>query len=346
MTNQKIKVVVTGACGYIGSHTLVDLIQSGYEVISIDSLDNSQESVLDAVNKITGKRVKNYAVDLSIQDAWKTIHRAEPDVQAIIHFAAFKAVGESVEQPLKYFHNNVGSLLEILKWIEFASIPYLIYSSSCTVYGETTDLPVTESTPFGNASSPYGRTKQIGEWMIQDFYKSNKKKAISLRYFNPAGAHESVLIGESPLKPALNLVPIITETAIGKRREFSVYGNDYPTRDGSCERDYIHVMDLASAHTKALDYLMAQKTDLSFEAFNLGIGKPYSVFEMISEFESFSHIKLNYVIGARRPGDVISIYADNTKALQLLKWKPQRDLKSILESAWNWEKYQWSKAPH
>lgn len=334
----KVKIAVTGGCGYIGSHAIIDLLNSGYDVISVDSLLNSSESVLDGIQKITGKRIINYRIDLSVEDSWLELASKEKNIQGIIHFAALKAVGESVQHPLTYYKNNVGGLIEVLKWMKFAGIPYLIYSSSCTVYGQTNDLPVTESTVFGEATSPYGRTKQIGEWMLQDLFTGPDQKAISLRYFNPAGAHESALIGEAPTNPALNLVPVITETAIGKRDQLIVHGTNYDTPDGTCIRDYIHVMDLANAHTKALNYLMNHSDSLPFNAFNLGIGKGHSVLEMIHSFELLSGVKLNYKIGPRRPGDAESIYADNTKAIQLLDWKPTRNLQMILESAWNWEK--------
>lgn len=336
--NTKIKIAVTGGCGYIGSHAIIDLLNSGYDVISVDSLANSSEAVLDGIQKITGKRIINYRIDLSVENSWREFVSKEKDIQGIIHFAALKAVGESVQHPLTYYKNNVGGLIEVLKWMKFAGIPYLIYSSSCTVYGQTNDLPVTEATAFGEATSPYGRTKQIGEWMLQDLFTGPEQKAISLRYFNPAGAHESALIGEAPTNPALNLVPVITETAIGKRDQFIVHGTNYNTPDGTCIRDYIHVMDLANAHTKALNYLMNHSDGLPFDAFNLGIGKGHSVLEMIHSFELLSGVKLNYQMGPRRPGDTESIYADNTKAIQLLDWKPTRNLDMILESAWKWEK--------
>lgn len=336
--NKKIKVAVTGGCGYIGSHVIVDLLNSGYEVISVDSLINSSEEVLDGIQKITGKRIINYRIDLSQENSWRELLALEKGIQGIIHFAALKAVGESVLHPLEYYKNNVGGLIEVLKWMELAAIPYLIYSSSCTVYGQTQELPVTEATVFGEATSPYGRTKQIGEWMLQDLFKGPEQKVISLRYFNPAGAHESGLIGEASTNPALNLVPVITETAIGKRTQFMVHGANYNTPDGTCIRDYIHVMDLANAHTKALEYIMKHSDVPPFSAFNLGIGKGHSVMEMIQSFESLSGVQLNYQIGPRRPGDAESIYADNTKAIQLLDWKPQRDLNTILKSAWNWER--------
>lgn len=339
MKRAKMKIAVTGGCGYIGSHTIVDLLNAGYDVISIDSLVNSSETAIDGIQKITGKRIINYKIDLSVENSWHELLEIEKDVQGIIHFAAFKAVGESVQHPLVYYKNNVCGLIEVLKWMDKASIPYLIYSSSCTVYGQTSELPVTETAVFGEATSPYGRTKQIGEWLLQDLFTGTTRKAISLRYFNPAGAHDSGWIGEAPTNPALNLVPVITETAIGKRSRFTVYGNDYNTPDGSCIRDYIHIMDLANAHTKALDYLIAHPNAPSYDAFNLGIGKGYSVLEMIKMFELISGLKLNYQLGPRRPGDAESIYADNSKAIKILNWTPKRNLEMILQSAWNWERH-------
>jgi len=332
------KVLVTGGTGYIGSHTVVDLINNGFEVVTIDNLTNSHDSVLDGVEKITGVRVKNYRTDLVDLAAVLEVFNEHPDITGVIHFAAFKAVGESVDKPLAYFRNNLVGLMNLLSCMETFSIPNLIFSSSCSVYGNAEELPVTEDTPFQEAESPYARTKQMGEDIIRDFAKVHPdNKTILLRYFNPSGAHESAIIGESPSNPASNLVPVITETAIGKRASMTVFGDDYDTRDGSCIRDYIHVMDLANAHTKALQYLLAEKNKTNCEVFNLGIGAGVSVLEAIQAFEKVSGKKLNYQIGPRRPGDVIAIYANNEKSERELEWKPKRDINVIMQSAWDWE---------
>lgn len=335
--NRKHKIAITGGCGYIGSHTMVDLIQNGYEVFSVDSLVNSSEDALLGVERITGKKIRNYRYDLADPEIYRKLSSEEGEVTAIIHFAALKAVGESVDQPLRYYHNNVNSMLNVLRWMGNSGIPYLVFSSSCTVYGDHCELPVKESQAFGICSSPYGKSKQICEWIMMDVLKVIQKQGISLRYFNPAGAHESGYLGEAPSQPALNLVPVITETAVGKRNQMMVYGNDYPTRDGSCIRDYVHIMDLAQAHTQALEYMLENKLILDFEAFNLGIGKGLSVLEMISAFEHVSGQKLNYQIGPRRAGDMAEIYADPTKAISLLKWKPKRGVEEIMSTAWEWE---------
>lgn len=333
----KTKIAVTGGCGYIGSHTIVDLLQNGYDVICLDSLVNSREDVLKGVMQITGKEVRNYKIDLSDASSWHVLADEFQDVSGIIHFAALKAVGESVQHPLRYYDNNLNALLTVFKWMDAAKIPNLIFSSSCTVYGERCSLPVRETQEFGLTRSPYGKTKQMGEWMMMDYLFSSSKRGISLRYFNPAGAHESALIGEDPCNAALNLVPVITETAIGKRKSLTVFGNDYPTRDGSCIRDYVHIMDLARAHTLAVEYLLRDKLSGSFDAFNLGIGKGLSVLEMIHAFEKTTSQKLNYQIGPRRPGDIPEIWADTSKAENQLNWKAERGVEEIMRSAWEWE---------
>ncbi|MCF8244436.1 MAG: UDP-glucose 4-epimerase GalE [Saprospiraceae bacterium] len=332
------KVLVTGGCGYIGSHTIVDLINNGFEPISIDNLSNADEKALDGIQKITGKQVRNYAIDLCDLEKARAVFEENPGIVGIIHFAALKSVEESVFQPLRYFHNNLESLLNVLACATEFGVPNFIFSSSCSVYGNTTELPVTESTPFQEAECPYARTKQMGEKIIEDFAKVTKDvRAISLRYFNPAGAHESALIGESPRTKANNLVPVITETAIGKRASMTVFGSDYDTRDGSCVRDYIHVMDLAAAHTACLRYLMGGKNSLPSEIFNVGIGNGVTVLEAIYAFEKVTDQKLNYIMGPRRAGDVVSIYANRDKAERLLGWKPVRDIEEIMRSAWAWQ---------
>ncbi len=332
------KILVTGGCGYIGSHTLVDLIDHGFEVVSVDNLVNSSEEVLDGVEAITGVRVRNYPIDLCDLNATHRLFEEEEDIQGIIHFAALKAVGESVFQPLRYFRNNLNSLLNVLDCMKQFGVPDLIFSSSCSVYGNADELPVTETTPWQPAESPYGRTKQMGEHIIGDVtHAFPELNAILLRYFNPAGAHESALIGESPINPASNLVPVITETAIGKRREMTVFGDDYDTRDGSNIRDYIHVMDLANAHTKALQYLQRGRNTESCEVYNLGIGEGVTVLEAIHAFERVTGRKLNYSIGERRAGDVVAIYANYDKAKKRLGWTPQRNIDDIMRTAWKWE---------
>lgn len=333
------KVLVTGGTGYIGSHTVIDLIDNGFEVISIDSYLNSEPEVLDRIEAITGVRVKNYAVDLTDAVATHKVFAEHPDLQGIIHFAALKAVGESVEKPWEYFHNNMNSLLNVLKAAADFNVPNFIFSSSCSVYGNADELPVTEDTPMKEAESPYARTKQMGEHIIQDFAKAHPAfKAILLRYFNPAGAHESAKIGESPTYNASNLVPVITETAIGKRAQVTVFGSDYDTRDGSCVRDYIHVMDLANAHTKSLEYLMADKNEEACEVFNVAIGAGVSVLEAVEAFERSTNQKLNYKVGERRAGDVVAIYANLDKAAAKLGWQPKRNIDDIMRTAWEWEK--------
>ncbi len=333
------RVLVTGGCGYIGSHTLVDLIDHGFDVVSVDNLINSSDDVLEGVRQITGVQVKNHVTDLEDREATLAVFAEEAPLDGVIHFAALKQVGESVEQPLRYFRNNLNSLLNVLEAMELNGIRNLIFSSSCSVYGNADSLPVTEETPLQEAESPYGRTKQMGEQIIRDVSLAHKDlRSILLRYFNPAGAHESALIGEAPINPASNLVPVITETAIGKRDQMVVFGDDYDTRDGSCVRDYIHVMDLANAHTRALEYLLQGKQRESTGLYNLGIGEGVTVLEAIQAFERVTGEKLNYRIGARRPGDVVAVYANNDRAIKELAWNPERDIEAIMRSAWAWEK--------
>ena len=332
------KILVTGGCGYIGSHTIVDLIQHGYEVISADNNSRSSIQILEGVEKITGKKIKNYQVDLCVFDDTHAIFQENPDIIGIIHFAAYKAVGESVENPLMYFDNNINSLLNILKCCSSFAVPYFVFSSSCTVYGNPDESPVTEQTPIKQAESPYGYTKQMGEQIVQQTVNSNHIQSILLRYFNPVGAHPSIEIGELPIGRPANLVPAITQTAIGKLPQMQVFGNDYPTRDGSCVRDYIHVSDIAHAHTLALDYLIAEKNTDNCEVFNLGTGNGYTVLEAINTFEKVSEQKLNYVISARRSGDITGIFANNTKAKEQLGWIPKFSLEDMMHTAWEWEK--------
>jgi len=331
------KILVTGGCGYIGSHTIVSLIESGYEVISIDSLVNSYAKVFDNIEKITSVNVTNLQVDLRDPKATKEALAPHHDIDAIIHFAALKAVGESCDSPQLYFDNNVKSLLHILEFAQEASVNNFVFSSSCTVYGIPHILPVTEETPLQPANSPYGRTKQIGEDILRDMSQHTDLDVLSLRYFNPAGAHPSGLIGEESRNPALNLIPVITETGAGKREKCKVFGSDYDTRDGSCIRDYIHVVDLAEAHVKALDYMISGKKKDSFDVYNLGIGDGVTVLEAIKAFEKISDLSLNYEVGPRRAGDVPAIYSNYNKAKSQLGWTPKYDIEDIMKSAWAWE---------
>ncbi len=331
------KILVTGGCGYIGSHTIVDLVNNGFDVVCADNNSRSNEAILDGVEKIIGKKIKNYKVDLCIYDDTYAIFQENPDIKGIIHFAAYKAVGESVEKPLMYFENNLASLVNILKCAEEFNVPHFVFSSSCTVYGNPDSMIVTEETPQKPAESPYGATKQMGEQIIKDTVKGSSLKAILLRYFNPVGAHPSINIGELPIGKPANLVPAITQTAIGKIPMMQVFGTDYDTKDGSCVRDFIHVCDIAHAHTLALNYLINRKNNSNCEVFNLGTGNGYTVLEAIAAFEKVSGVKLNYQLGPRRPGDVIAIYANNNKAKNSLGWNPAYGLDVMMDTAWKWE---------
>ncbi|HEX6916067.1 MAG TPA: UDP-glucose 4-epimerase GalE [Chitinophagaceae bacterium] len=331
------KILVTGGCGYIGSHTIVDLIENGFEVISVDDNSRSTDYLLDGIQKITGKKIKNYHVDLKNCDDTLAIFQENPDINGVIHFAAYKAVGESVQEPLLYYENNIYSLVNLLKCVQEFRVPYFVFSSSCTVYGNPDEVPVTEDTPEKKAESPYGATKQMGERIVQDFAAQSKTACILLRYFNPVGAHPSIRIGELPLGRPANLVPAITQTAIGKLPQMQVFGDDYPTRDGSCVRDYIHVSDIAHAHTLSMRYLMDGKNKARCEVFNLGSGNGVTVLEAIRAFESVSGVKLNYVMGPRRPGDVVSVYANNDRAVQALGWNIRFNLEEMMDTAWRWE---------
>ncbi|MEP6845479.1 MAG: UDP-glucose 4-epimerase GalE, partial [Panacibacter sp.] len=330
------KILVTGGCGYIGAHTLVDLIENGFEPICVDNNSRSTTSLLLGVKNITGKDVKNYKVDLCNYDDTFAVFQENTDIEGIIHFAAYKSVGESVKFPLMYFENNLFSLVNILKCVKEFNISNFIFSSSCTVYGGPDEIPVTENSPLKPAESPYGATKQMGEDIVKEASNA-QNRSILLRYFNPVGAHASALIGELPLGKPENLVPAITQTAIGKLKKMTVYGDDYPTRDGSCLRDYIHVGDIAHAHTLALQYLMDQKNKLNCEIFNLGSGNGVTVLEAIESFEKVSGVKLNYEIGPRRPGDVIAVYANNELARSVLGWNPGYTLDEMMATAWKWE---------
>ncbi len=331
-------ILVTGGCGYIGAHTIVDLQDHGFDVVSIDNFSRSDGSMLAGIEAITGRPVKNYSVDLCDVEATRKVFEKHPEITGVIHFAAFKSVPESVSKPLLYYRNNLNSLLNILDCIRAFKIPHFVFSSSCSVYGNTAALPVKESTPLEEAESPYARSKQIGEKMITDFSKIYDGHSVLLRYFNPVGAHRSASIGELPYGKPETLVPVITQTAVGKIKTLTVFGTDYPTRDGSCIRDYIHVMDIANAHTKALQYLQAQKAIDKVEIFNLGTGKGITVLEAIKTFENISGQPLNYTLGPRRDGDVAAIYADNQKARTGLNWTLAYSLEDMMLTAWNWEK--------
>ncbi len=334
------KILITGGTGYIGSHTAIELLQNTqYEVISIDNFVNSSPETVQRVSEITGKNWKNYPIDLCDFAATKQVFAENPDITGIIHFAAFKSVGESVEFPLNYYANNVISLINILRLCEEFGVKNVVFSSSCSVYGNIEKMPVTEETPIAKAECPYANTKVIGEQMIHDFVKNNDIHAVILRYFNPVGAHISAKIGENPINKPNNLVPVITQTAIGKIPKLRVFGGDYPTRDGSCVRDYIHVSDIANAHTKAIDFLQARKGQHQVETFNLGTGEGITVLEAIQAFETVSGQKLNYEIGARRAGDVVTIYADCTKSMQVLGWQPQYGILEMMQTAWKWEQF-------
>ncbi|MGB1120544.1 MAG: UDP-glucose 4-epimerase GalE [Saprospiraceae bacterium] len=333
------KVLVTGGCGFIGSHTLVSLINNGYDVISIDDNSRSTTQTLDGVEAITGVKVKNYKVDLCDFDKTAAVFEENPDISGVIHFAAYKSVMESVSVPLMYHRNNLNGLLNILECIKKYNVKSFVFSSSCSVYGNIETLPVTEDTPFKEAECPYARTKQIGEFIIRDFAKANPKiNSIVLRYFNPAGAHPSGKLGEISWGKPIYLVPVITDTALGKREKMTVFGADYDTRDGSCVRDFIHVMDLADAHTNSLEFAANDKGTSNCETFNLGIGEGVTVLEAILAFEKTSGLKLNYEIGDRRDGDVVAIYAEPSKAFNVLGFKPQYTIEDIMKTAWEWDR--------
>ncbi len=330
------KILVAGGVGYIGSHTVVELHNAGYEVVIVDDLSNSNIRILDQLEKITGKRHTFHHLDLSDAKAVETFAANNKDISGIIHFAAFKAVGESVEQPLKYYRNNFYSLINLLSYYPTTNF---VFSSSCTVYGQPDTLPVTEASEVKKAESPYGNTKQIAEEILQETAKATAGlNVIALRYFNPVGAHKSALIGELPNGVPQNLVPFITQSAIGKRGPIRVFGDDYDTPDGSAIRDYIHVVDLAKAHVAAIKRLEDGKVD-SYDVFNLGTGRGSSVLEIIKAFEQSTGEKLNYEIAPRREGDIEKIYGDVTKSKEVLGWQTELDLNEMMRSAWEWEKY-------
>lgn len=335
----RIKILVTGGLGYIGSHTVVELIQSGFEVVIVDDLSNSREEVLDGISQITGYRPVFHEVDLCNEKELWHVLKCEKGIESVIHFAASKAVGESVENPLKYYRNNLVGLINLVNVMQESQVKNMVFSSSCTVYGQPKKLPVNEQSPFLPAQSPYGNTKQVCEEILQDYANAESDfGVVALRYFNPAGAHPSGLIGEYPLGKPTNLVPVITQSAHGKSGPFKVFGKDYSTPDGTAVRDYIHVVDLAKAHVKAMELLLSEEKQQAFLALNVGTGHGVSVLEIIKAFEQENNLKLNYEIVARRAGDIEKVYADATQVRQRLGWKPQFTLKDIMRDAWNWQK--------
>lgn len=333
------KIIVTGGAGYIGSHTIIELLENtNYEIISIDNFSNSSSTTYDRIEKITGTRIKAYNVDLCNKNETELIFQSEKEIIGIIHFAAFKSVPESVSNPYKYYHNNINSLLNLLELSLKHKVQNFIFSSSCSVYGDLDKMPVSEETILNKALSPYAFTKQIGEQILKDYTNIHSNlNVIALRYFNPAGAHISGLIGEDPINPPSSLTPVIMRTASGKQEKMMVHGTNFNTRDGSCIRDYVHVMDIANAHVLALNNLFNSK-DSNFDIINLGSGNGVSVLEAIEAFERVTGQKLNYKFGPKREGDVEAIYSDNVKAKQKLSWQVKYSLDDVMKSAWAWEK--------
>ena len=333
------KILVTGGLGYIGSHVVVELQNEGFQVIVIDNLSNSSIDVLDKIIEITGITPLFEKIDLRDKNMVSDFFKRHSDIYGVIHFAASKAVGESSNNPLKYYENNISPLVYILQQLEKIKDQNFIFSSSCTVYGQADKLPITEDTLLKKAESPYGNTKKIGEQIIEDTCKiNNNLNAISLRYFNPIGAHSSAKIGELPIGTPQNLVPFVTQTGIGIREELSIFGKDYPTPDGTCIRDYIHVVDLAKAHVIAMKRIILKDNSDNYEVFNLGTGKGSSVLEVVNAFEEISGIKLNYIFSERRAGDIVAAFADTQKANKILGWKSELSLNEAMLSAWEWEK--------
>lgn len=331
------KILVTGGLGYIGSHTVVALQEAGYEVVIIDDLSNSELFVLERILEITGTKPEFHKIDLKNSESVKTFFD-ENKIDGVIHFAAHKAVGESVQKPLMYFKNNLLSMLNILEEMQVRNFDNFIFSSSCTVYGQADEMPINESAPIKKAESPYAKTKQMGDEILEDFTSAYGKNAISLRYFNPVGAHPSALIGELPKGVPNNLVPFVTQTAAGTRDYLSIFGSDYPTRDGTAIRDYIYVCDLADAHVKALTRLIEKKNKSDLEIFNLGTGIGSTVLEVVKSFEEVNNLKLNYKLVDRRAGDIVEAYADNDLAEKELGWKPETSLAECMRTAWEWQK--------
>lgn len=334
------KVLVTGGLGFIGSHTVVELQDQGFEVVIIDDLSNSSIEILSRIESITGVLPLFEKIDLKESSKVEAFFKTHSDIVGVIHFAASKAVGESVDEPLLYYENNINTLIYVLKELRKLDVSNFIFSSSCTVYGQADELPISEQAPVKKAESPYGNTKQIGEEIITDVCKiGDHFNAIALRYFNPIGAHDSVKIGELPIGVPQNLVPFITQTAIGIREQLLVFGDDYPTADGTCVRDYIHVVDLAKAHVVALQRLLSNSNNSNYEVFNLGTGKGSSVLEVVRSFERVSGLSLNYKIAPRRAGDIISAFADTSKANNELGWRASLSLDDAMSSAWRWEQH-------
>lgn len=330
-----MKVLVTGGLGFIGSHTIVELLNRNIEVVCVDNLSNSKVEIKDRIIQITNKNFNFYNLDITDSNNFETVFVEQKNIDSIIHFAAFKSVSESVTNSFKYYNNNLVGLLNVIQLAEKYK-SNIVFSSSCTVYGEPQTLPIYEDSEIVSPASPYGNTKKICEEILQDFSVNSTIKIVSLRYFNPVGAHESGLIGELPLGIPQNLFPFVTQTAIGIRNELTIYGNDYDTPDGTCIRDYIHVVDLAIAHIKAIEYMEYMKEN--YDVFNIGTGNGISVLEVVKEFERVSNLKLNYKFGDRRNGDIVKIWADNSKAVNVLKWRPELDITAMIESAWNWQK--------
>lgn len=333
------KILVTGGAGYIGAHTVVELQAVGYQPIIIDDFSKSDKTLLDGIEKITGSRNSFYEGDCCDQKFLRSVFDKENGIAGVMHFAAYKSVGESVEQPLQYYRNNLDSLLSLLEVMGEFEVTNLIFSSSCTVYGEPDHIPVDENAPFKRAESPYGATKQMCERILEDATSADKNlKTISLRYFNPIGAHPSALIGELPIDRPNNLVPFITQTAAGIRSKLTIFGNDYDTPDGTCIRDFIHVVDLAKAHVHALKYILSQQESMGYQFYNLGTGEGVSVIQLVKEFIDVTGVSLNYELGPRRPGDVVRTYANPIKAQKELGWETQYSIKDALKHAWDWEK--------
>ncbi|WP_353101070.1 UDP-glucose 4-epimerase GalE [Myroides odoratus] len=333
-----MKILVTGGLGFIGSHTVVALQQKGYEVVVIDDLSNAAVEVVDGIKNITGHAPLFEKIDLRDKSSVFQFFDTHQDIEGVIHFAASKAVGESMKEPLAYYENNFFSLINVLSAMKQKGLDKIIFSSSCTVYGQGEVMPITEEESIKTALSPYGNTKQVGEEIIVDLAKVYPLQAVLLRYFNPIGAHESGFIGESPVGVPYNLIPYITQTAVGIRPYLSIYGDDYDTADGTCVRDYIHVVDLADAHVRAMEYLLKKENTAQVEAFNVGNGQGYSVLELVHSFERVSGIKINYKIVERRPGDIDKAWANTDKIARVLGWKPTKTLDEMLASAWNWER--------
>ena len=330
------KILTTGGAGFIGAHTVVELHKAGFDTVIIDNLSRTDETLLKGIEKILGHKPNFYKGDCCDADFVRSVFKKEGNIAGVIHFAAYKAVGESVEKPLDYYRNNIGSLVTMLEVMKEFSVKDFIFSSSCTVYGQPDIIPVDETAPFKKAESPYGATKQMCERILEDAH-STGYRIISLRYFNPIGAHPSGNLGELPIGVPSNLVPFVTQTAIGKRKKLTIFGDDYDTIDGSNVRDFIHVVDVADAHVKAFEYLQKKSSGNYYDAFNLGTGEGVSVLQLINKFEEVTGVKLNYEIGPRRPGDVVKVYANASKIKTQMKWQPRFSLEEGLKHAWAWE---------